>query len=537
MPELNSKLAAFVLLLTGMVTTVCAQDQFTYDDLGRLIRVDLEDGHSVAYSYDPAGNRKQVVIQNNASVAPDSASVPEDGNVDIDVLNNDTGFIWENASITSVSVASNGAAQVTDVSGTDWITYTPNAGYSGADSFSYTLSDGFSSQSTTVSITVIAQNDPPIAVNDTINVDEDSNIVANLRANDSDPEGQPLTIISVSGASNGVVTVINSGTQIRYTPNANYHGSDSFTYVVSDGVLTDNASVTVNVASINDTPTATNDTISLSEDTAKTIDPRSNDSDLDGGSILVTGKTNGSKGNVSITGGGTGVRYTAHANKNGSDSFSYTISDGQGGNATASVSVSIAAVADPPNAVNDSQSTNEDTAKTFNPRGNDTDPDGQTLTIVGKTNGSKGDVAIVSGGASLRYTPHANNNGSDSFTYTVSDGSQTDTAIVSMNINAVNDPPNAVNDYYYNVNKNNWTTLNVLVNDSDPVEGHNVTIVSAFADFGTLQIINGGTALRFRHLGNNPSSVLNYTISDGHGGSDSANIFMTYSGGNNLPDF
>lgn len=175
---------------------------------------------------------------------------------------------------------------------------------------------------------------------------------------------------------------------------------------------------------------------------------------------------------------------------------------------------------------------------------NDIEPDGQTLTITGKTNGTKGSVAIISG-ANLRYTPNTNVYGSDSFTYTISDGISTDTATVTVTINPVNDNPIARNDTYHNINKNVWTTLNVLVNDSDPVEGDSLTIVSADADFGTLQIINGGTALRFRHLGGNPSNVLNYVISDGHGGSDAANIFMNYAGrgggpgggGGNLPDF
>ena len=517
-----------------------AQDAFQYDDLGRLVRVDFSDGHIIEYTYDPAGNRSQVAVQNNAAAAPDNVNVPEDANVDIDVLSNDTGFAHENMSITNVTSPSNGSAQVTAVSGVDWIRYTPNANFNGTDSFDYTISDGFSTETATVSVTVIPDNDAPIAANDSISVAEDSNKVANLRANDSDPDGQSLTITSASGASNGTVAIISGGSQVRYTPNANFHGSDSFSYVVSDGVLTDNATVSVAVSSVNDAPVANNDSLSTNEDVAKTINPRTNDTDIDGNSLTISSKTNGSKGTVAILSGGTSLRYTPNSNANGSDSFTYTISDGAGGTDTASVSVNISAVNDPPTAVNDSVSTNEDVAKTFNPRANDIEPDGQTLTITGKTNGSKGSVSIVSGGANLRYSPHSNKFGSDSFTYTISDGSYSRTATVYMTINSVNDAPNAQNDTFHNVNKNVWTTLNVLPNDSDP-EGNSLTIVNASADFGTLQIINGGTALRFRHFGSNPSSVLSYTISDGNGGGDGASIFMNYAssggGGGGLPDF
>ena len=528
-------LAASSLVSASLALSAHAQDLFEYDDLGRLVRVDFSDGHVIEYSYDPAGNRSQVVIENNAAATADSANVPEDSNVEIDVLDNDAGFVLESKSITNVTTRSDGSAQIIDVNGVDWIRYTPDPDFDGSDSFSYTVTDGYSTDTASVSITVIADNDPPVAVNDSISVDEDDYVVADLRTNDSDPESQPLTIVSASGASNGVASVEPGGVAVRYTPNANYFGSDSFSYVVSDGVLTDNATVTVTVASVNDAPVANDDSLSVTEDVAQAIDPRSNDTDIDGGALTITAKTNGSKGSVSITGGGTGLLYTPNANANGSDAFTYTISDGAGGTDTATVSVSIAAVEDPPTAVNDSVSTNEDVIKTFDPRTNDIEPDGQTLTITGKTNGTKGSVAIVNGGANLRYTPNLNANGADSFSYTISDGTSSSSATVSMTINAVNDAPNAVNDSYTNVNKNVWTTLNVLANDTD-VENNTLTITYAYADVGTLEIINGGTALRFRHLGSNPSSVLNYAISDGNGGTDGADIFMSYSGGG-MPEF
>jgi len=303
------------LMLCGQTQ---AQDTFQYDDLGRLIQVDFTDGHSVVYQYDPAGNRTQVVMSRDASSVQDDVTVAEDTALDIDVLSNDTGFIIENMSIANPGSPVNGTAEVINVNGQDWIRYTPNVNFNGVESFDYTVTDGFSTLTGNVTVTVVADNDAPVANNDSISVNEDSTVTKDLRSNDSDPEGSVLIISSVSGANHGQVIIENSGARIRYNPNANYYGTDSFSYTVSDGVLTDSATVSVIVAGVNDSPNALNDSSSTNEDTSKVFNPRSNDFDPDGGSITITGKTNGSKGSVAILNSGTQLRYTPGTNKNGS---------------------------------------------------------------------------------------------------------------------------------------------------------------------------------------------------------------------------
>ena len=296
--------------------------------------------------------------------------------------------------------------------------------------------------------------------------------------------------------------------------------------------------MTVTVSAVNDPPVANNDAIATNEDIPVTFNPRVNDTDVEtpAGSLTITSKTNGSKGSVAILNGGTELRYSPNANLNGSDSFTYTIRDGGNATATATVNVTINAINDPVVAVDDSLSTDENVPITFDPRTNDVDVDGPSMTITSKTNGSKGTVAIVNSGTRLRYTPNSNVSGSDSFTYTISDGASTDTATVSMTINPVNDPPNAVNDTYNNVARNTWVTFNVLANDSDP-EGQSFTITAVGNPAGgQTQIINGGTQLRYRNTVLLSEDFFGYTITDSGGASDSATVEVNFQGGG-LPPF
>jgi YD repeat-containing protein len=522
-----------LLICAGLVGAGSASaESYNYDDLGRLISVTLDDGTVVTYKYDPAGNRTSVATV-GMPTAVDDTGVQVDLNTpkSIDVLDNDSDPNGDQLSITAVTPPTNGTASIIDVSGEDWVKYTPNTGYLGTDSFTYTITDGQSSVTANVSVAVVTDNDPPVAVNDAVSTNEDQAKTINPLSNDSDPESQSLSLGSITAPSNG--SAVKSGNSVIYTPAANFSGSDSFTYNVSDGALTSSATVSITINAVNDTPVANNDSITTNEDTAKTFNPRINDTDVEtpSSSLTISAKTNGSKGTVAIVSSGAQLRYTPNANANGSDSFTYTIKDGSNATDTATVSVAISPVNDNINAINDSRSTNEDTATTFDPRTNDIEPDGQTVTITGKTNGSKGTVAITNSGTRLRYTPNSNVNGSDSFTYTVSDGHSTDTATVSMTINAVNDPPRAVNDTYSNVTRNAWKVMPVTANDSDP-EGQSFTITSVTSIAGAqTQIIYNGAAIRYRCGCSLSDDALTYTITDSGGASATGRVTVYIANG------
>ncbi|MEA2606795.1 MAG: large repetitive protein [Chloroflexota bacterium] len=283
---------------------------------------------------------------------------------------------------------------------------------------------------------------------------------------------------------------------------------------------------------VNDTPAAV-----VEDAGAIAIDALSNDTDPDHDTLTITGVTDGTRGTVAITGGGTGLTYTPNLNADGADTFTYTIDDGRGGTDTAMVSVTIDPVNDAPVAVTDVVTVTEDqtTASTVLVLANDTDVEGDTLTVSARLNGAKGVVAIAAGGASVTYKPNANAFGSDSFTYTVSDG-QGGFAIgtVTVTITASNDPPNAVNDgvptpfkVYVNAGAK---AIPVLANDTslpDSPETLRITKVTQ-GSHGKVTITGSGTGLTYTPIGTTTGiDVFKYTISDGHGGTDTASVQVT----------
>ena len=173
----------------------------------------------------------------------DTATVPENGSVDIPVLSNDSDPDNDTLSVDSYGQGSNGT-----VTGNGAVlVYTPNAGFTGSDSFTYTISDGNgNTDSATVSVTVSNVNDPPTANDDSATTNQDVPVTVDVIANDSDPDNDPLSVDSVTQGANGSVSINGDGT-VTYSPNAGFFGTDSFTYVVSDGSETDSATVNVTV--------------------------------------------------------------------------------------------------------------------------------------------------------------------------------------------------------------------------------------------------------------------------------------------------
>jgi VCBS repeat-containing protein len=170
-------------------------------------------------------------------------------------------------------------------------------------------------------------------------------------------------------------------------------------------------------------PIALPDTVATAEDTAATFNVLGNDTDADGDIVKILSFTQTGHGTVTGTANGN-MTYTPAANFNGSDSFTYTISDGKGGTATATVSIAVSAVNDAPVAVGESLTTNEDVPLTVVGAGvltNDTDAENNPLTAVLVSGTSHGTLTLNANG-SFVYTPAANFNGTDSFTYKANDG-------------------------------------------------------------------------------------------------------------------
>lgn len=368
-------------------------------------------------------------VADSPTAVPDAATTAEETAVNVDVLANDRDGDGDALSLSAVGTAGHGTVSVNG----QRALYTPAANYFGGDSFTYTVSDTTGRTATgTVTVTVSNVQDAPVAVADQATTAEDTAATIAVLVNDSDADGDSLAIVAVSQGGKGSVAI--AGANVTYTPNANANGADSFTYTAGDGHGgTATATVAVTIDAVNDAPDAVNDSAGTNEDTAVTIAVRANDSDVDGEAVTLVSVTQGTRGSVAANADGT-VTYTPNANTNGADSFGYTIRDAAGLTDSATVVVAVAAVNDAPVAVNDSGTTDEGSAVVIAVLANDSDLDGGPLAVTAVTSPAHGTAAITGNGTTVTYTPVSTYVGADSFSYTVSDGSATAGATVSIQV-------------------------------------------------------------------------------------------------------
>ena len=483
-----------------------------------------------------------VTVGNNPPTAnPDSFSVAEDsGTTPLLVLANDSTAPDTGETLSILSVTQPANASVTFTS-TD-VRFKPAANFFGTTTFTYTVSDGNGGTATgTVTVNVTPVNDPPTATADSFTVPENSGANAlDVLANDTSLPDAPetLTITSVTQPASGAVTF--TASNVSFTPAANFVGSVTFQYTISDGNGgTASATVTVNVTHVNHPPTANNDSFTVAEDSGvTTFDVLANDSIAPdtGETLTITSVTQ--PANASVTFNTSAVRFTPAANFNGTTTFQYTISDGNGGTATGTVTVTVTPVNDPPDAVDDSFTVAEDSGATaLDVLANDTTaPDtGETLTVASVTQPTSGTVTLT--GGVVRFTPAPGFSGIVRFTYTVSDGNGgTDTATVTMNVTHVNHPPVANNDSVAVDEDSGATAFNVLANDSiAPDTGETLTI-TAVTQPANGSVTFTATNVRFTPAANFfGTTTFTYTISDGNGGTASATVTVTVNPVNDPP--
>ena len=284
------------------------------------------------------------------------------------------------------------------------------------------------------------RNEPPLAVDDAAQTAEDTPAFIDVLGNDSDPDGDTLTVVEVSAPAHGTARLTDAGT-VEYTPEPDFHGIDRFTYVVDDGTgETARATVEVTVQPVNDPPQALDDAADTPEDTPVTIAVLENDSDPDGDALALVEVSAPAHGTARLTDAGT-VEYTPEPDFHGSDRFTYAVGDGSGLTAQAAVAVTVLPVNDPPQALDDAADTPEDTPVTIAVLENDSDGDGDALALVEASAPAHGTARLTDAGA-VEYTPEPDYHGSDRFTYVVGDGSGlTARAAVDVTVLTVNDPP------------------------------------------------------------------------------------------------
>ncbi len=314
------------------------------------------------------------------------------------------------------------------------IVYTPNQDYNGEDSFTYKANDGeLDSNIASVTITVNPVNDAPVVQNQSASTNEDT--VVDITLLGSDIENDTLTY-SIVESNNGTISI--SGTTATYTPNQDWNGTDTFTYKANDGTDDSNtATVTVTVAAVNDAPVTQNVSFTTDEDSPYTDSYTAYVSDVDGDALTVTAVTSPTNGTATCNDTSTDCTYTPNQDFNGTDSFTYKVNDGELDSNISTVSITVNAQNDAPTVSTGTISTNENTAATLDLSTLATDVDGDDLTF-NNTPPANGSVTID--GSILTYIPKANWNGTESFTYTASDGTVTSgqTQIV-VTVAAVND--------------------------------------------------------------------------------------------------
>ncbi|MDZ7790722.1 MAG: Ig-like domain-containing protein [Xanthomonadales bacterium] len=280
----------------------------------------------------------EIEFANDAPQAADDQFTVDADSVDnaFDVLANDSDADGDVLSIIAVSQPANGQVSISG----DQVIYTPAAGYTGSDSFSYTLEDGFGGEaSASVAVTVQSTNQPPVVGDLSAATLRNQPVDIDVLAEASDPDGDELSVSGFTQPANGTVT--QSGGVLRYTPNDEFVGSDSFDYTVSDGRGGEaTGSVVIDVAFANRAPVANPDTATTTAGQAVTVDVLANDFDPDGDPLEVVDIVQwyGRPAEVTVNGDGT-VTFLVSDSCNGRNQFSYTISDPSGATAQANVTV------------------------------------------------------------------------------------------------------------------------------------------------------------------------------------------------------
>lgn len=324
--------------------------------------------------------------------------------------------------------------------------YRPFDGYAGDDEFAYKVNDGaLDSREATVKVSVARVSHAPVALADEFAASEDTllEVVApGVLANDSDVDGDALTVRVVTQPTNGTLQMKPDGS-FSYQPDANWNGDDSFVYVASDGVLESApVAVTLKVAAVDDAPVARPDTLNgAREDEPSFIADATlldNDSDPDGALQNPQLDVVQAPAHGVLTRTNGGFNYAPTPDFNGADSFTYRIKNGDLWSNAALVSFVVAPVNDAPVTLSTNATGNEDEPLTIALSGADVDGDALTYQIVRAP--ARGTLTLD--GANAIYTPAPDFNGADSFTFRAFDGALwSESAIVSLQIAPVNDAP------------------------------------------------------------------------------------------------
>ena len=442
--------------------------------------------------------------------------------------------------------------------------------------FQYRLREtggGLTSNTVTVTLNIgaAAANQRPVAVDDAFTTVEDTALSGNLLAAnpttaDSDPDSDPLSVelALVSSPSLGTITPTLVGGQwlggFDYAPNSNAAGTDTFTYTLTDGSLTDMATATVTITPVNDAPIAVADTFrgnagdgTITGNVITQGNPgQPRDRDVEGDAFQAVIVTNPGAGSLALQPSGDFVYDIPSPVPAGPITFEYKLAEMGSALESNTVTVTLAigaAVNQPPVAVDDAFTTAEDTAFTgdllaANPTTADSDPNGDPLrvSLTLAASPTKGTLSptLVGGQwlGAFEYTPFADEIGTDRFTYTLTDGSLTDSATATITINAANDMPVGTSAVLAAINESQGVQTIDLLDERFVTDADDAATALTVVDFS----VSGDTLVfdrqdnivtfdadQFSVLDNGESATftLTYFVEDGDGQRTAAPIEIT----------
>jgi len=433
--------------------------------------------------------------------------------------------------------------------------YTPATSSAGTDTFTYAVTDGNATSAVaTVTITLVVQqvtatNRPPVAVNDAYSTTNGAVLSVSagsgVLANDSDPDGDPLSVVPVTTATNGTLSLQPNGS-FSYSPRTSAAGTDRITYYVTDGKAASGVatvSITLVAVATNTPPVATNDTYATTNGAMLNVTAArgvlANDFDANHDTLTAVLVSNPAKGSLSLQSSGAFV-YTPSLPVAGTDSFTYRASDGKATSAVATVTITLVLTATntPPVATNDTYATTNgavlNVAANSGVLANDFDANGDVLTALLVAAPTRGTLTLQSSGAFV-YAPTGSVAGADSFTYRASDGKAT-SAVTTVTITlyatttSTNQAPVAVDDAYATTNGialNVPAESGVLTNDYDP-DGDPMTVLLVSSTVkGVLTLQTNGA---FRYLPNTTgqgADTFTYQVTDGRATSEIATVTIS----------
>ncbi|HHY0465896.1 TPA: tandem-95 repeat protein [Vibrio parahaemolyticus] len=475
----NNSNGYFVLVGDEVKLTQAGVDAVNNDELNLK---DLTISASVSDGVNPTANDSDSLIVNRVNDAPtvENAIADQVLSEDFDTYTIDLNEVFKDTdSSLEFSVSGNNSIQISIVNGV--ATISPTADWNGSEALTFTATDpSGESVSQTVNFTVA-----PVAdiVADKATVVEDTPTIIKVLGNDTfEGDDQVVSLDTNNGPANGTVSVNPDGS-VTYTPNDNYHGTDSFTYIVTSGGVSESTTVSVDVTPVNDAPVAKDDIATTQEDTAVTIDVLPNDSDVDGDKLSIeSASVPKEQGTVEVVNGK--LVFTPAENFNGDAEITYTVTDGQLTD-EAKVTVTVNPVNDAPTIKVDAvESITEDAVSTdtvvatLTVRDTDTSEDQLTVSLENNSNGYfvlVGDeVKLTQAGVDAVNNDELNLKGL-TISASVSDGvNPTASDSDSLIVNRVNDAPTIKVDAVESITEDAVSTDTVVatltVRDTDTPE-------------------------------------------------------------------